>query len=77
VIITDPDMAMVYARALVAARGDHQITTEEAAALRVRIAARCGEELAFEDVLLAPGLAKLRHFASALGMSAEDLRRVT
>ncbi len=115
-------MALVYARALVAvARGDHEISVEEGAALQVRLAARCGEIVALDDVLLAPrlraeellaghgdgpfrspsldpralatalvedGLAildakgggtpgelgTLRHFASVLGLTAEELR---
>jgi hypothetical protein len=123
-MITDPEMALVYARALVAvARGDHEISVEEAAVLQARLAARCGEAVALDDVLLArrldPGelmvghgdgpfrstavdpralalmlvedglaiidakgggtsgeIATLRHFASALGLTAEELRQL-
>ena len=123
-MLTDPEMALVYARALVAvARGDYEISLEEATVLQARLAARCGEALAFDDVLLAPRLepeellashgdgpfrsnatdpralavmlvedglaildakgggtsgelATLRHFASALGLTAEELRKL-
>jgi hypothetical protein len=56
-VILHPDLAVLYARALVeVARGDHEISSEEGAELQARLAARCGDVVGLDDVLLAPRL---------------------
>jgi hypothetical protein len=55
--IADRELALLYARALVAiARADHAIQFEEGLRLEERIAQRCAAPLRLEDVLLDPPL---------------------
>lgn len=55
--IADRELALLYARALVAiARADHAIELEEGERLVQRLAARCTVPLRLEDLLLEPPL---------------------
>lgn len=56
-LLFDRELAIVYARALVAiARADHEIGVEEGLRLAQIINVRCREPVDLEDLLLAPAL---------------------
>ncbi len=75
--IEDREIALLYARALVAiARADHEIGFEEGLRLTDRIADRCTLTLRLEDLLLEPTLAP-EQLVEQLGIHGAPFRSAT
>lgn len=75
--IEDREIALLYARALVAiARADHEIEFEEGLRLTDRIADRCRIAVRLEDLLLEPALSP-EQFVEQLGVNDGPFRSAT